>query len=96
MIRNIIVALAKSTALFLGTAVRPASPLTALCRAASHPLSSALLGGQQASLIQVGGTVKSIGINYCTKDCERDAYVKLLKSEYMSKDHLEFVQKMCF
>ena len=63
-------------------------PLSAPCRKASHLLSCALMGGQQASLIQVRATVKSVAINPCKKTCEWDAYLKLLKSEYMSKDHL--------
>ena len=63
-------------------------PLSAPCREASQLLSCALMGGQQASLIQVRATVKSVAINPCKKPCEWDAYLKLLKSEYMSKDHL--------
>ena len=81
VIRNIIVALAKSTALFLRTAGRPASllpapcrkassPLSAPCREASQLLSCALMGGQQASLIQVRATVKSVAINPRKKPCE--------------------------
>ena len=45
VIRNKIVALVKSIALFLRTEGRPASPFPAPCREASQPLSCTLLGG---------------------------------------------------
>ena len=45
-------------------------PLSAPCREASQLLSCALMGGQQASLIQVRATVNSVAINPRKKPCE--------------------------